>query len=134
MVYCALVVCTVVLMEVVSYFAGERRKHAGGIPPYESGMLPTGSTQARLSVGFYLVAMFFLIFDIAAVFLFVWSVSLRQTGWQAYLSMSVFVLVLLSGLFYLWRQGALEGGIRLNPGPQDHSLPGRMEPNRGHGA
>ncbi|MGQ0722926.1 MAG: NADH-quinone oxidoreductase subunit A, partial [Candidatus Eiseniibacteriota bacterium] len=71
---------------------------------------PTGTPQGRLSVHFYLVAIFFVIFDLEAVFLYAWAVSARETGWFGYFEAVVFVVVLLLGLVYLWRQGALDWG------------------------
>ena len=103
----ALIVCGMV---VTSYFAGGRRKHRPTTPPYESGMTPTGSTHIHLSVSYYLVAMFFLIFDLEAAFIFAWAVSLKQAGWSAFVEMLVFVGVLMAGLGYLWHEGALDWG------------------------
>ena len=73
--------------------------------PFESGMLPTGSARLRLSAKFYLVAMLFVIFDIEALFLFAWSVSVRESGWTGFVEALVFIAILLAGLVYLWRVG-----------------------------
>jgi NADH-quinone oxidoreductase subunit A len=62
----------------------------------------------RLSAKFYLVAMFFVIFDLEAVFLFAWSVSVREAGWFGYFEVVVFVCILIATLAYLWRVGALD--------------------------
>jgi NADH-quinone oxidoreductase subunit A len=61
-------------------------------------------------VHFYLVAMFFVIFDLEAVFLYAWAVAVRELGWAGYAEAIVFIVVLLVGLAYLWRQGALDWG------------------------
>ncbi|AYC33115.1 NADH-quinone oxidoreductase subunit A [Pseudomonas cavernae] len=76
--------------------------------PFESGMLPTGSARLRLSAKFYLVAMLFVIFDVEALFLFAWSVSVRESGWAGFIEATVFIAILLAGLVYLWRIGALD--------------------------
>ena len=76
--------------------------------PFESGMLPVGSARLRLSAKFYLVAMLFVIFDIEALFLFAWSVSVRESGWTGFVEALVFIAILLAGLVYLWRVGALD--------------------------
>lgn len=76
--------------------------------PFESGMLPTGSARLRLSAKFYLVAMLFVIFDIEALFLYAWSVSVRESGWTGFVEALVFIAILLAGLVYLWRVGALD--------------------------
>ena len=76
--------------------------------PFESGMLPTGGARLRLSAKFYLVAMLFVIFDIEALFLFAWSVSVRESGWTGFVEALVFIAILLAGLVYLFRVGALD--------------------------
>ena len=76
--------------------------------PFESGMLPTGGARLRLSAKFYLVAMLFVIFDVEALFLFAWAVSVRESGWAGLIEATVFITILLAGLVYLWRIGALD--------------------------
>lgn len=76
--------------------------------PFESGMLPTGTARLRFSAKFYLVAMLFVIFDVEALFLFAWSVSVRESGWSGFIEATVFIAILLAGLVYLWRIGALD--------------------------
>ena len=76
--------------------------------PFESGMLPVDSARLRLSAKFYLVAMLFVIFDIEALFLFAWSVSVRESGWTGFVEALVFIAILLAGLVYLFRVGALD--------------------------
>ena len=100
----------IVSMVVVSWFLGERHQETYTGEPYESGLIPTGTPQGRLSVHFYLVAMFFVIFDLEAVFLYAWAVAVRELGWPGYIEALVFIGVLLLGLAYLWRQGALDWG------------------------
>ncbi|GBL56398.1 NADH dehydrogenase subunit A [Pseudomonas citronellolis] len=76
--------------------------------PFESGIVPTGSARLRLSAKFYLVAMLFVIFDVEALFLFAWSVSVRESGWAGLVEATIFIAILLAGLVYLWRVGALD--------------------------
>jgi NADH-quinone oxidoreductase subunit A len=76
--------------------------------PYESGMLPTGSARVRFPARFYLVAVFFVVFDLEAVFLFAWALGARELGWPGYWAMLVFVGILGVTLAYLWRSGALD--------------------------
>ena len=76
--------------------------------PFESGMLPTGGARLRLSAKFYLVAMLFVIFDVEALFLFAWSVSVRESGWAGFIEATLFIAILWAGLVYLWRIGALD--------------------------
>ena len=93
----------------IAHFTGERRRERVDYP-YESGMNPTGSTHLPMGVTYYLIAMFFLIFDLAATFSFAWAVSVRETGWSGYMVMLVFIGVLTAGFLYLWREGVLEAG------------------------
>ncbi len=106
-----LVLVTVVL--VLSYILGQRHYERGTGIPYESGMLPTGSARLRFDVKYYLVAMFFVIFDLEAVFLFAWGVAFRELGWAGYIEVLVFIAVLLVALIYLWKLGALDWGTNI---------------------
>nr|MBO2511518.1 NADH-quinone oxidoreductase subunit A [Gammaproteobacteria bacterium] len=92
----------------VSSFLGSKAWGRSKNEPFESGMLPVGSARLRLSAKFYLVAMLFVIFDVEALFLFAWSVSVRESGWAGLIEATVFIAILLAGLVYLWRIGALD--------------------------
>jgi NADH-quinone oxidoreductase subunit A len=94
----------------LSYVLGERHRQRATGEPYESGMAATGTARLRVSVKFYLIAMFFVIFDLASAFLFTWAVAVRELGWSGYAGILVFVAILTAALAYLWRQGALEWG------------------------
>ena len=111
-VYAAAVLLLVSGMIGMSYVLGERHREPATGDPYESGILSTGTAQVRLSVQFYLVAMFFVIFDLEAAFLFAWAVAARELGWPGYLEASVFVAVLAAALAYVWRAGGLDWGTR----------------------
>ena len=80
--------------------------------PFESGVDSVGSARLRFSAKFYLVAMFFVIFDVEALYLFAWSVSVRESGWVGFIEATIFIGLLLIGLIYLWRIGALEWSPR----------------------
>jgi len=79
---------------------------------FESGMVPSGGARGRRSAHFYLTAVFFVIFDLEAVFLFGWAIAAREAGWGAYAGIAVFIAVLIAALAYLWRDGALDWGPR----------------------
>src|SRR6185437_16707406 len=107
-VYFIVVLLLVVAMLAVSYVLGQRHEeHATG-QPYESGILSEGSAQVHVSAKFYLVAMFFVIFDLEAVFIFAWAIAARELGWVGYWEILLFIAVLLAALLYLWRLGALD--------------------------
>ena len=92
----------------VSSLLGSKAVGRSKNDPFESGMLPTGSSRLRFSAKFYLVAMLFVIFDVEALFLFAWAVSIRESGWAGFIEATVFIAILLAGLVYLWRIGALD--------------------------
>ncbi len=77
---------------------------------YESGLPPAGPLPKRFSIEFYQIAVFFVVFDLEAVFIFAWAVGLRESGWRGYAEALVFIVLLLAGLVYLWRLGALDWG------------------------
>jgi NADH-quinone oxidoreductase subunit A len=76
--------------------------------PYESGMVPLGSTRERFSVKFYVVAILFIVFDVETVFLLPWAVSARALGWKGFGAAMIFIAILTVGLVYEWKKGALE--------------------------
>jgi NADH-quinone oxidoreductase subunit A len=99
---------TVFAMLVISFFLGERHRERMTTEPYESGIKPTGTTGIRMTIKFYLVALFFVIFDVESIFIFAWAVAFRQLGWAGYIEIVIFIFVLLLMLVYLWRTGALD--------------------------
>ena len=107
-VYIVLVGMLVMAMLSVSFVLGERHHDRATGSPYESGILSEGSARVRFSAKFYLIAMFFVVFDLEAVFLFAWAVAVRETGWAGYAEVFLFIMVLLATLAYLWRVGALD--------------------------
>lgn len=100
------IVCA--LMLGVSWLLGGRYRGRAKNEPFESGIVSVGSARLRLSAKFYLTAMFFVIFDVEALFLYAWAVSVRETGWAGFIEATIFILVLLAGLVYVWRIGALD--------------------------
>jgi NADH-quinone oxidoreductase subunit A len=92
----------------VSYLLGKRVRNRVKDMPYESGIVPTGDARQRFSVKFYLVAMLFILFDIEAIFLYPWVVVYRELRMVAFAEMLVFVVLILSGFFYIWKKGALD--------------------------
>ena len=91
-----------------SFVLGKRVRNRVKDMPYESGITPTGDARQRFSVKFYLVAMLFILFDIEAIFLYPWVVVYRELKMFAFVEMLVFVIMTLSGFFYIWKKGALD--------------------------
>lgn len=92
----------------VSHFIQSRRPTAAKAMPYESGIDPLGDTKERFSVGFYIVAMLFIVLDIETLFLIPWAVMFREFGLVGFIEMGIFLTVLFAGIIYAWRKGALE--------------------------
>ena len=103
-------VAVAVVMIGLSALLGQRHHERTTDEPYESGIQPTRSARIRFDVKFYLIAMFFVIFDLEAVFIYAWAASARRLGWSAYIEVIVFVGILVLTLLYLWRIGALDWG------------------------
>lgn len=100
----------VVIMIGLSYFLGERHNEKTTDEPYESGISPTGGARMRFSSHFYLIAMFFVIFDLDAAFIMVWAVSFRELGISGYIGVTVFILIFVVVLIYELGIGALDFG------------------------
>ena len=75
---------------------------------YECGIPTRGESMVQFKVGYYLFAILFLMFDVEAVFLFPWAVIAQGMGTESILAVAVFLCVLILGLAYAWRKGALE--------------------------
>lgn len=97
-------------MLVASYVLGKKVRNRVKDMPYECGIVPTGNARERFSVKFYLVAMIFILFDIEAVFLYPWVVVYRELKLFAFFEMFLFLILILSGFFYIWKKGALDWG------------------------
>ena len=76
--------------------------------PYECGIPTRGESMSQFKVGYYLFAILFLMFDVETVFLFPWAVKMKELGVNGLLSIAVFFGILVLGLVYAWRKGALE--------------------------
>jgi NADH-quinone oxidoreductase subunit A len=109
-VYFAVVLFLVGAMLGLSYILGERHRERATDQPYESGIVTTGSARLHLAIKYYLVAMAFVIFDLEAVFIYAWAVAFPELGWAGFIEIAIFIGVLLVGLIYLWRLGALDWG------------------------
>jgi NADH-quinone oxidoreductase subunit A len=106
--YLAFVILLVTGVLVVSYVLGPRHSEPATGEPYEAGIVSEGSARVRFSVRYYLIAAFFVVFDLEAVFLFAWAVAVRELGWAGYCEVLLFVGVLFVALIYLWKVGALD--------------------------
>jgi NADH-quinone oxidoreductase subunit A len=115
-VYAILVLLMAASMLGLSYVLGQRHNEPSTGIPYESGITPTGSARLRFPLDFYLVALFFIIFDVESVFIITWAIRAKVLGWTGFVSTAIFIGILLVTLLYLWRVGALEVGPTGNKG------------------
>jgi NADH-quinone oxidoreductase subunit A len=108
LVYFAIVIVMAAAILFVSYLLGQRHSEPATGEPYEGGIVSEGSARVRFSVRYYLVAMFFVVFDLEAVFVYAWAGAVRELGWAGYGAILLFIAVLAASLIYLWRVGALD--------------------------
>jgi NADH-quinone oxidoreductase subunit A len=99
----------------LSWLIGQRKPTRAKMSAYECGMTPVGDSRQRFSVKFYLVAMLFILFDVEAVFIYPWAVTLRQfkangQGHFWLLEMFLYIGIFLVGFFYVWKKGVLDWG------------------------
>lgn len=109
-VFAVAVVSLIGIMIGLSWVLGERHKEKTTDEPFESGIPPTGDARLRFSSGFYIIAMFFVIFDLDAAFIMLWAVSFRELGLPGYIGISIFIGLLIILLIYELSIGALDFG------------------------
>ena len=91
-----------------SVFLGPRKRSPVKDSPFECGIPSEGFSRKPVAVRFYLMALLFILFDVELTFLFPWAVVFRSLGMFGFIEMFIFVIVLLVGLIYVWKKGALE--------------------------
>ena len=108
--FAGLVIFLNLLMILLAYFTGER--HSGRVTGevYESGISVGNDARSRFSAHYYLIAMFFVIFDVESVFIIAWAITFKDAGWAGYWGMFIFIVILLVTIFYEWKTGALDFG------------------------
>ena len=87
---------------------GPKRPNPVKAQPFECGVDPIALPAGRLPVHFYVAAMLFVVFDVELVFLFTWAVVMKGLGWPGLLEMALFLLIVVAGFAYAWKNGALE--------------------------
>jgi NADH-quinone oxidoreductase subunit A len=109
-VFSALILALITFLLFIAWWLGEKKPNPEKLRAYESGIIPTGTARLRYPVPFYLVAIFFLIFDVEGAYIFSWAVACKELGWSGWLQISFFIAMLILGLVYIWRKGGLEWG------------------------
>ena len=110
--YGALAFGLVLLLLLLARFLGRRSRSLAKGEAYESGIAPSGEARLREPVPFYLVAIFFIVFDVELVFIVSWAVAWDRLGWAGYAQIVFFIVMLFAGLVYLWQTGGLDWGPR----------------------
>ncbi len=101
-------VALVVAAMTIAKLIGPRSYNAQKGEPYECGVPTRGQSWVQFRAGYYLYAILFLMFDIETVFLFPWAVIVEEIGIYAIVSISFFLVILVLGLAYAWKKGALK--------------------------
>lgn len=99
-------------MIIVSHALNPKGTKRKNIDPYESGIVPVGDTNIRWNVNYFLIAISFVIFDIEAVFLYLWSLVVLETGWPGFFTASIFILALFIALIYEIKLGTFDWGTK----------------------
>ena len=112
--YAVVVAGVIAVSLVAAWFVGSKARHGGARTlPFESGIVPVGDAEEmRLSIEFYLIAVFFVVFDLETIFIIAWAVAFNDVGWRGYIGAGFFIVLLLAALFYEWRTGALDWGVK----------------------
>lgn len=97
-----------VMFVVMSQMLGPRKYDRVKYDVYECGVDPLMSASVRISVKFYVVALLFILFDLETAYLYPWAVLFRDLGWFGFAEMAVFLGILVIGLLYVWKKGALD--------------------------
>ncbi len=109
-IYTVIAVLLIGFLLMAAWWLGAKSTSRDKELPYESGVIPTGSARLAYPVPFYLVAIFFIVFDVEAAFIFAWAVAWDQLGLPGLIHITFFIIVLLVGLAWLWLKGGLEWG------------------------
>lgn len=108
--YTTITVLLIGVLLLAAWWLGAKRTSPVKRLPYESGVRPSGTARLAWPVPFYLVAIFFIVFDVEAAFIFAWAVGWDGLGVTGLIQITVFIVVLFAGLVWLWKKGALDWG------------------------
>lgn len=92
----------------VSMLLGPKRLSKEKLDPFDCGNPPLGTPRIPVSIKYYVVAILFILFDVEAVFLYAWAIIFKELGLFGLIEMMIFIVILVGGLAYVWRKGALE--------------------------
>jgi len=109
-IYTIVTVLLIGILLVAAWWLGDRQTSRNKALPYESGIIPSGSARLALYIPFYLVAIFFIVFDVETSFIFTWAVAWDRLGLSGLIHITFFIVALLLGLVWIWLKGGLEWG------------------------
>lgn len=109
-IYTLIAVTLICGLLLAAYYLGSGKDAADKGIAYESGILPTGSARHASQVPFYLIAIFFIVFDVEGAFILTWATAWDLLGMPGLIHITVFISVLLLGLVWLWMKGGLDWG------------------------
>ena len=109
-IYTAVAVLLIGVLLLAAWWLGAKSTNRNKELPYESGIVPTGDARLAYPVPFYLIAIFFIVFDVEAVFIFAWAAAWDALGIAGMVHITFFIVVLLLGLVWLWLKGGLDWG------------------------
>lgn len=109
-IYTLITITLIGVLLLAAWWLGGKRSSRGKSLPYESGVIPSGSARLAWPVPFYLVAIFFIVFDVEAAFIFAWAAVWDQLGLVGLVQITVFIVILAAGLVWLWLKGGLDWG------------------------
>jgi NADH-quinone oxidoreductase subunit A len=113
-VYAMMVFGLTLVLLFLSRWLGQHKPGQEKARAYESGITPTGPARLRYPVPFFMVAIFFLLFDLEGAFIFSYAVAGKTLGWAGWFEIGFFILMLVAGLIYIWAKGGLAWGPNLS--------------------
>ncbi|GFO67707.1 NADH-quinone oxidoreductase subunit A 2 [Geomonas limicola] len=109
-IYTFIAVALIFALLAAAYYLGSGKDSPDKGIPYESGIVPSGSARHASQVPFYLIAIFFIVFDVEGAFIYTWATAWDLLGIQGMIHITIFIVVLLLGLVWLWIKGGLDWG------------------------
>ena len=111
-IYAGISIFLIAVLLLLSWGLGHKTRSRQKQEPYESGILPLDNARLKGPVPFYLVAIFFVIFDVEVIFVASWAVASDRLGWSGFAHVCFFIFILFLGLVHIWKTGGLEWGPR----------------------
>ena len=98
----------VVTTMVATHLLGPKRKSKIKLDTFECGIESQGNARAPFSIKYFLVAILFVLFDVEVIFMYPWAVNFKSLGINGIIEMFIFMVLLLTGFFYIIKKGALK--------------------------